>query len=505
MSRSLHNISNDKNGRATTQPMGITRRHFFSRGATGLGSVALSSLLSRPAEATATSGALGNLHIPAKAKRIIYLFQSGAPSQLELFDYKPLLNKKTGQQLPDEIRRGQRLTGMTAGQSSIPLAGSLFKFARHGNCGAWVSELMPHTAGIVDDLCFVKSMYTDAINHDPAITFFQTGSQIAGRPSMGSWLSYGLGTMNNNLPSFVVLVSAAQGGQPLYSRLWDSGFLDSRYQGVRFRSGKEPVLYLSNPDGICRSGRRAMLDKLSELNQLQYAEQLDPEIESRIEQYEMAYRMQTSIPEVTDLSNEPNEVFELYGQDARKPGTYAANCLQARRLAERGVRFIQVYHQGWDQHDNLPQAIQGQAKETDQASAALIKDLKQRGMLDDTLVIWGGEFGRTSYSQGKLTADNYGRDHHPRCFTIWMAGGGVKTGFTYGQTDAYGYNIVDSDGVPIDPTKHHFHKGAVHVHDLQATILHLMGIDHKQLTYKFQGRRFRLTDVHGHIVHNLIA
>lgn len=517
-------------------PLGITRRHFFGRSAVGLGSVALSSLViagergagenlagERVRGASLSGAAIkGNdtggaelsgpsnqpatgLHFPAKAKRIIYLFQSGGPAQQDLFEYKPLLNEKNGEQLPSHIHRGQRLTGMTSNQSSIPLAGSVFKFARHGKSGEWMSELLPHTAKIVDDLCIVKSMYTEAINHDPAITFFQTGSQIAGRPAMGSWLSYGLGSMNENLPSFVVLVSANQGGQPLYARLWDSGFLDSRYQGVRLRSGKEPVLYLSNPDGICQSGRRAMLDKLQALNRLQFQQQLDPEIESRIAQYEMAYRMQTSIPEVTDVSQEPEETFTLYGQDARKPGTYAANCLLARRLAEKGVRFIQLYHQGWDQHNNLPKAIRNQALETDQASAALITDLKRRGMLEDTLVIWGGEFGRTSYCQGKLTATNYGRDHHPRCFTLWMAGGGVRAGHTYGRTDDYCYNLVDADGNPLNPTKHVFVPGAVHVHDLQATILRLMGIDHRRLTLKFQGRRFRLTDVHGHVVEDLIA
>ena len=492
-------------------PLAVTRRHFFGRTAAGVGTIALSSLVAEKSALAAVGptnkshGELSGFHFPPRAKRIIYLFQSGAPSQFELFDYKPLLNEKNGEQLPDHVRRGQRLTTMTSKQSSIPLAGSLFKFARHGDCGAWVSELMPHTAGIVDELCFIKSMYTEAINHDPAITFFQTGAQLAGRPSIGAWLSYGLGSMNDNLPSFVVLVSSGQGGQPLYSRLWGSGFLDSRYQGVRFRSGKEPVLYLTNPDGICQSGRRAMLDNLSALNQLQYQEQLDPEIESRIAQYEMAYRMQSSVPEVTNLDEEPDSVFDLYGQAARKPGTYAANCLQARRLAERGVRFIQLYHQGWDQHNNLPKDIQGQAKETDQASAALITDLKQRGMLDDTLVIWGGEFGRTSYSQGKLTSTNYGRDHHPRCFTIWMAGAGVKPGLTYGATDEYGYNIVDADGKPMNPTKHHYEPGAVHVHDLQATILRLLGIDHLQLNYKYQGRRFRLTDVHGQVVKDLLA
>jgi hypothetical protein len=497
---------------AHVQSLRITRRHFFGRSAVGLGSLGLSSILFGQGSAWAnqpkmplSGGTLSDFHVPPKAKRIIYLFQSGAPSQLDLFDYKPLLNQKHGEELPEEVRGAQRLTTMTARQSSIPLAGSLFKFARHGKCGAWVSELMPHTAGFVDELCFVKSMYTEAINHDPAITFFQTGSQLAGRPSIGSWISYGLGSTNENLPSFVVLVTAGQGDQPLYARLWGSGFLDSRHQGVRFRSGQDPVLYLSNPDGICQSGRRAMLDDLAALNRMQYEEQLDPEIESRIAQYEMAYRMQTSVPEVTGISGEPEHTFELYGDDARKPGTYAANCLLARRLAEQGVRFIQVYHQGWDQHDSLPSAIKGQAQETDQASAALIKDLKQRGLLDDTLVIWGGEFGRTAYSQGKLTASNYGRDHHPRCFTIWMAGAGVKPGFAYGQTDDYGYNIVDSDGNLLNPSKHHYQPGAVHVHDLQATILHLMGVDHQQLTYKFQGRRFRLTDVHGTVVEDVLA
>jgi len=508
----------DASDSANFLPLQVTRRHFFGRSAAGLGSMALASL-AMANETVSGTGATGpaisdqatprvgksGLHFPAKARRIIYLFQSGGPAQQDLFDYKPLLNEKNGEQLPKSIVGGQRLTGMTSHQALIPLAGSHFKFAQHGKSGAWLSELLPHTAEIVDEICFIKSMYTEAINHDPAITFFQTGSQIAGRPCMGSWLSYGLGSMNDNLPSFVVLVSANQGGQPLYSRLWDSGFLDSRYQGVRFRSGKEPVLYLSNPDGICQSGRRAMLDKLQELNRLQFQQQLDPEIESRIAQYEMAYRMQTSIPEVTDFSREPDETFSLYGEDARKPGTYAANCLLARRLAERGVRFIQLYHQGWDQHDNLPKAIRGQAKETDQASAALVTDLKRRGMLDDTLIIWGGEFGRTSYCQGKLTATNYGRDHHPRCFTMWLAGGGAKPGISYGQTDDYGYNLVDKEGNPLNPTKQNLVPGAVHVHDLQATILRLMGIDHQQLTYPFQGRRYRLTDVHGHVVDDLIA
>ena len=490
-------------------PLQITRRHFFGHSASGLGGLALSSLLlaenarAVPGSPNVTTNGLP--HFMPKAKRVIYLFQSGGPAQQDLFDYKPLLNEKNGEQLPAHVRRGQRLTGMSVNQSSIPLAGSQFKFARHGRSGAWVSELLPHTSTIVDDLCFVKSMFTEAINHDPAITFFQTGSEIAGRPSFGSWLSYGLGTANRDLPAFLVLVSAGQGGQPLYARLWGSGFLDSRHDGVPFRAGEDPMFYLSNPDGICRSGRRAMLDTLRQLNRIQFLRQLDPAIESQIAQYELAFRMQTSVPEVTDLSDEPDEVFELYGEAARKPGTYAANCLLARRLAERGVRFIQLYHQGWDQHDNLPAAIRAQCKETDQPTVALLKDLKRRGMLEDTLVIWAGEFGRTSYSQGKLTIDNYGRDHHPRCFTIWMAGGGVRPGMTYGRTDDYGYNIADEAGNIINPSKHEFTPGAVHVHDLQATILHLLGIDHRRLTYPFQGREFRLTDVHGHVVHDLIA
>ncbi|HMO85795.1 MAG TPA: DUF1501 domain-containing protein, partial [Lacipirellulaceae bacterium] len=467
----------------------VTRRHFFGTCSTGLGSVALASLLgpraAQAADAVRAVGALSDLHLPARAKRVIYLFQSGGPSQQDLFDYKPLLNRRNGEQLPDFVRRGQRLTGMSAQQASIPLAGSVFAFAQHGQSGTWLSELLPHHREVVDDLCFVKSMWTEAINHDPAITFFQTGAQIAGRPSLGAWLSYGLGSMNDDLPSFIVLVSAGQGDQPLYARLWGSGFLDSQHQGVQFRSGRDPVLYLSNPDGVCHSGRRAMLDRLSALNRRQFEAELDPEIESRIAQYEMAFRMQTSVPEATDLSNEPEAAFEFYGPDSRTPGTFAANCLLARRLAERGVRFIQLDHQGWDQHDNLPRDLRNQCQETDQASAALVKDLKQRGMLDDTLVIWGGEFGRTSYSQGALTADNYGRDHHPRCFTIWMAGGGVKAGSCYGRTDDYGYNLADDAGAPLEPSKDEFTPGAVHVHDLQATILHLLGIDHQRLSHMY--------------------
>ncbi len=483
----------------------VTRRHFFGASAAGIGGVALGSLLGESlAAATLGVQPLG-LHAPPRARRIIFLFQAGGPAQQDLFDYKPLLNQQNGEQLPDHIRGSQRLTGMSAQQASIPLAGSIFKFAQHGQSGAWLSELLPQHRQIVDDLCFVKSMFTEAINHDPAITFFQTGSQIAGRPSMGAWLSYGLGSMNDDLPSFIVLVSANQADQPLYARLWGSGFMDSKYQGVQLRAGKDPVLYLSNPDGICRSGRGAMLDKLNALNRHQFETELDPEIESRIAQYEMAFRMQASVPDVTDMSSETESTFELYGPDSRTPGTFAANCLLARRLAERGVRFIQLYHQGWDHHGSLPAGIRAQCQETDQASAALVLDLKQRGMLDDTLVVWGGEFGRTSYSQGALTATDYGRDHHPRCFTMWLAGGGIKPGFTYGRTDDYGYNVADSDGNPISPTRHEFTPGAVHVHDLQATILHLLGVDHAQLTFKYQGRHYRLTDVHGHIVREILA
>jgi hypothetical protein len=440
--------------------------------------------------ASANEAGSPRAHFAPKAKRIIYLFQSGGPSQHELFDYKPLLNKLHGQDLPAAVRGTQRLTGMSVNQSSLPIARSIFKFQQYGESGAWLSELLPYHREIVDDVCFIKSMFTEAINHDPAITLFQTGSQIAGRPSLGSWLTYGLGSENENLPAFIVLASAGQGDQPLYARLWGSGFLDSRYQGVRFRSGKDAVLYLSNPDGVCQSRRRAQIDKINALNRIQFEKELDPEIESRIAQYEMAFRMQTSVPSVTDLSDEPESTFQLYGEDARQPGTFAANCLLARRLAERDVRMIQLYHQGWDQHGNLPKQISNQCKETDQASAALVKDLKQRGLLEDTLVIWGGEFGRTTYTQGLLQGDDYGRDHHPRCFTSWMAGAGIKPGICHGQTDDFSYNVVE-DGV--------------HVHDFNATILHLMGLDHERLTYKYQGRRFRLTDVHGQVVQSILA
>jgi hypothetical protein len=484
-------------------PLTVTRRHFLSGASMGLGAAALGMLL--PDQARAALGTLGAPHFPPKVTRVIYLVQSGGPAQQDLFDYKPLLNEKNGEQLPEHVRHGQRLTTMSGNQASLPLAGSAFKFARHGRSGAWLSELLPHTAGVADELCIIRSMYTEAINHDPAITFFQTGAQVAGRPSMGSWVSYGLGSLNANLPAFVVLVTKGKGDQPLYARLWGNGFLDSKYQGVKFAAGKDPVFYLTNPEGVSPAGRRALLDKLDALNRVQAQRELDPEVESRIAQYELAYRMQTSIPEVTDLTKEPKHVLDLYGPDVRTPGTFASNCLLARRLAERGVRFIQLYHQGWDQHGNLPGAIRVQARETDQPAAGLLKDLKQRGLFDDTLVIWGGEFGRTSYSQGKLTPTDYGRDHHPRCFTMWLAGGGVKKGLTYGQTDAYGYNIADAAGNPINPDKATFTPGAVHVHDLQATVLHLLGIDHERLTYQFEGRRYRLTDVHGHVVRDVLA
>ena len=410
---------------------------------------------------------------------------------MELFDYKPTLEKMHGEELPESIRKGQRLTGMTSGQTSFPLAGSHFSFAQHGQSGAWVSELMPHTANIVDELCFVRSMHTEAINHDPAITFFQTGSQQPGRPCIGSWLSYGLGSANENLPAFCVLLSEGRSRpQPLYSRLWSNGFLASEHQGVQFRSGKDPVLYLNNPPSIDHADRGRQLAYLKRMHELQYEQLEDPEINAKIAQYEMAYRMQTSVPETMDVGSEPASTYALYGEDARIPGTYAANCLLARRLAERDVKFIQLYHQGWDQHGNLPKDISAMAKSVDQASAGLVRDLKQRGLLEDTLVIWGGEFGRTNYSQGRLTKDNYGRDHHPRCFTMWMAGAGVKKGFVYGETDDFSYNIV---------------KNPVHVHDFQATLLHLLGVDHEQLTFKHQGRRYRLTDVHGHVMHDILA
>ncbi|MEM1135037.1 MAG: DUF1501 domain-containing protein [Bacteroidota bacterium] len=469
---------------------GYSRRDFLTKTSLGLGAVSLASLINPFKAFSRSSVAPPKPHFAPKVKRVIYLFQSGGPSQIELFDPKPLLREMNGEELPESIRKGQRLTGMTAGQASFPLAGSQFDFAQHGNSGAWVSELMPHTSKVVDELCFVKSMYTEAINHDPAITFIQTGSQFSGRPSIGSWLSYGLGSENENLPAFVVLVTKNKFGQPLYARLWGNGFLPSEHQGVQFRAGKDAVLYLNNPPGFDTKDRRMQLDYLKQLQEIQHESLGDPEINARVAQYEMAYRMQASVPEIMDTAKEPDYIYEMYGDDAKEPGTFAANCLLARRLAERGVQFIQLYHQGWDQHGNLPNAIKTQAKETDQASAALVMDLKQRGLLDDTLVIWGGEFGRTNYSQGKLTKTNYGRDHHPRCFTMWMAGGGVKKGFSYGATDKFGYNVAENP---------------VHVHDFQATLLHLLGIDHERLTFKFQGRRFRLTDVHGNVVKDILS
>ena len=467
-------------------PLALTRRQFFARGAAGIGGAALASLLDAE---TLT----GLPHFPPTAKRVIYLHQSGAPSQIDLFDYKPKLEKMQGSELPASIRNGQRITGMTSGQSSLPVARSIFKFSQAGESGAWFSELVPHMAKIADDITIIKTVNTDAINHDPAITFIQTGSQQPGRPSMGSWVSYGLGSENQNLPAFVVLISQASGlniDQPLFSRLWSSGFLPSNHQGVKFRSTGDPVLYLSDPPGIDKGTRRNMLDSMAKLNHNNAQVYGDPEIETRIAQYEMAYRMQTSVPELMDLSKEPQHILDMYGPDVHKPGSYASTCLLARRLAERGVRFVQLYKRGWDQHDNLPRDLTLQCKSVDQPSAALVQDLKQRGMLDDTLVLWGGEFGRTVYCQGKLTDTNYGRDHHPRCFTVWAAGGGIKRGLTIGETDDYCYNVVS------DP---------IHVHDLQATILKCLGIDHKRLTYKFQGRHFRLTDVAGEVVTKMLA
>tara|TARA_B100000809_G_scaffold266229_1_gene327954 strand:+ start:623 stop:2023 length:1401 start_codon:yes stop_codon:yes gene_type:complete len=466
----------------------MSRRELLGKFGMGLGGIALADLLA--GQAGADDGVLDKLHHAPRAKRVIYLFQSGAPSQMDLFDHKPLLKEKHGTELPESVRKGQRLTAMSGNQASLPLAGSPFKFQQHGESGAWLSEILPQTAAVADDLCFIKSMYTEAINHGPAVTFLQTGSQFPGRPSMGAWLKYGLGSANENLPAFVVMVTKNKGGQPLVSRLWGSGFLPSTFQGVRFRSGAEPILYLNNPQGVDAASRKRMLARLKQLHELQLKENRDPEIESRIAQYELAYRMQMSVPEVIDLSDEPEHVFKAYGEDARNPGTFAANCLVARRLAERGVRFIQLYHPGWDQHGNLQGGISNQARETDRASAALVSDLKQRGMLEDTLVIWGGEFGRTNYCQGKLNPNNFGRDHHPRCFSLWMAGGGVKAGTSYGQTDPYCYNVAE-DGV--------------HVHDLHATILHLLGIDHERLTFKHQGRNYRLTDVHGNVVKGLLG
>jgi hypothetical protein len=474
----------------------LTRRHFFGRAAAGIGTAALAGLLEedlRAAGPATPAGLPGLPHFVPRAKRVIYLFQSGGPSQMELFDYKPRLRELAASELPDSVRMGQRLTGMTSGQTTFPVVPSRFGFRQHGKSGAWVSELMPHLARAADEICFIKSMHTEAINHDPAVTFFQTGFQLAGRPSIGAWLAYGLGSENQELPAFVVMISQGSGNpndQPLADRQWGSGFLPTKYQGVKFRSAGDPVLFLSNPPGFSAAARRRFIDALEQLNRIELDEFGDPEIATRIAQYEMACKMQVSVPELTDLSREPARTFELYGEEARRPGTFAANCLLARRLAERGVRFVQLFHRGWDQHNHLPKELPGQARDVDRASAALIQDLKERGLLEETLLVWGGEFGRTVYCQGKLTANDYGRDHHPRCFTMWLAGGGIKPGVTHGATDDYGYNIA------ADP---------VHVHDLHATILHCLGVDHTRLTYKFQGRHFRLTDVAGKVVKPILA
>jgi hypothetical protein len=456
----------------------ISRRHLLQMSSMMLGRAAFASLEGVP-------------HFAPKAKRVIFLFMHGGPSQLDLFDYKPELAKHRGKDLPASIRMGQRLTGMTAFQDSFPTAPSIFSFAQHGQSGQWLSELLPHTAKIADDICILRSLKTEAINHDPAVTFFQTGFQLAGRPSIGAWLSYGLGAENKDLPAFVVMVSQGPGNsQALADRMWGSGFLPSRHAGVKFRSGADPVLYLSNPRGYDGTARRRFLDDLGKLNEIEYGEYGDPETQTRIAQYEMAYRMQSSVPELTDLSKEPPTTFEMYGEDSKRPGSFAANCILARRLVERGVRFVQLYHRGWDQHGALPKQIRQQCAQADQPSAALVMDLKQRGLLDETLVVWGGEFGRTVYSQGTLTETDYGRDHHPRCFTMWLAGGGIKPGLTYGATDDFSYNIVEN---PMD------------VHDLHATMLHLLGIDHTKLTFKFQGRHYRLTDVHGRVVKSILS
>jgi hypothetical protein len=472
-----------------------TRRHFLTKAGLGIGSLALGSLMlpgmfgKKDEELAAPM--LGLPQFAPKAKRIIYLFQNGAPSQLESFDYKPKLNEMMGQDLPASIRMGQRLTGMTAGQEKFPLVGSAFEFNQHGQSGAWISSMFPNIAGIADDICIIKTLHTEAINHDPALTFFQTGAQQGNRPSMGAWMSYGLGSDNKNLPAYCVLLSRGRGnGQGVYSKLWTNGFLDSIHQGVVFSSGEDPVLYLKNPEGQDRNSRREMLDQLSKLNSMSFEHFGDPEIQAKIQQYEMSYRMQTAVPELTDLSKEPDHIIKMYGADCLVPGTYAANCLLARKLSESGVRFVQLYHQGWDQHGNLAGEMPLQAQDVDRASAALVKDLKQRGLLDETLVIWGGEFGRTNYCQGTLSKDNYGRDHHPKCFSIWMAGGGIKPGMVYGETDEFGYNIV---------------KDPVSVNDFHATILDLMGVNHEQLTYKHLGRRYRLTDVAGQIIPGIMA
>ena len=482
----------------------FNRRTFMKRTG-GVGLAALAAILAGEADASVLQdtpkgpdeskrfgGLPGVPHFKPKAHRVIYLFQSGAPSQMELYDWKPKLQELKGEDLPASVRMGQRLTGMTSGQAKFPVAPSMIKFKKYGECQMEMSEILPHIGSVADDITLVKSMFTEAINHDPAVTFFQTGSQLAGRPSIGSWLSYGLGTLNNDLPSYVVLTSVGSGrsdDQPLYDRLWGSGFLPTEYQGVKFRNSGDPVLFLSDPHGIDRETRREMLDDLMGLNKEHKSVMGDPEIDTRIAQYELAFRMQMSVPELLDISKEPSSILEMYGPNVTKPGTYAYNCLLARRLAERGVRFVQLFHMGWDQHFDLPGAITRQAGDVDQPSAALIKDLKQRGMFDDTLIVWGGEFGRTVYSQGDITETSYGRDHHPRNFAVWLAGGGMKGGLTYGETDDFSYNIT---------------KDPVSVHDLHATMLQCLGIDHTRLTYRFLGRDFRLTDVFGDVVTDLL-
>ena len=495
-------LADDPRHPARAAQLHLTRRHFFGRATNGIGAAALGSLLARDLPAADSAGskltpvapaAHGGLHFAPKAKRVISLMMSGAPSQFETFDYKPKLDDLFDQDLPESVRNGQRLTTMTSGQDRFPLAPSKFSFRRHGQSGAWVSELLPKTAEVVDDLCFVKSMWTEAINHDPAITYIQTGSQLPGRPSAGAWCSYGLGSLNEDLPTFVVLQSSWTGNlgaQALYNRLWGSAFLPTRHSGVALRSKGDPVLYLTDPPGVDRGRRRDMLDALAALNQKTLDEYGDPEVAARIAQYEMAYRMQTSVPELMDLSGETRETLDLFGPQVTTPGTFAANCLLARRLAERDVRFIQVFIRGWDQHNNLPAQITNQCRDVDHGTHGLIRDLKRRGLLEDTLVMWGGEFGRTAYSQGKLTRENYGRDHHPRAFTRWMAGGGVKPGVTYGATDDFSYNITENP---------------VHIHDMNATMLHLLGVDHTKLTARYQGRDFRLTDVHGEVVDDILV
>lgn len=485
-----------------------TRRQLFGRSALGLGTAAMAGLLGREGVAAAEHG---GLHHPARAKHVIYLFMSGGPSQLDMWDYKPKLTDRFDQQLPEEVRDGQRITGMTSNQKNgLPICPSKYRFQKYDNNadGVWISELLPHTATVAKELCVVHTTFTEAINHDPAITYIQTGSQIPGRPSLGAWLSYGLGTMNENLPHYVVMhARTSYPEQSLFNRLWGTGFLPSEHQGILMRSQGDPVLYLSNPSGVSSKDRRAQLDALAALNARQHERFGHPEILARIKQHEMAYRMQSSVPELMDLSQESEKTFQMYGDDARTPGTFSACCLNARRLVERGVRNVQIFHRGWDAHGRLPAEHESQCKDIDQGCAALIMDLKQRGLLDDTLVVWGGEFGRTVYCQGNLTRENYGRDHHPRCFTTWMAGGGIKPGITYGRTDDFGYNIADADGNPIfpQPNKETWTPGTMHIHDLNATILHLLGIDHRKLTYRYQGRDFRLTDIHGHVMNDLIS